>query len=77
MNLSHPLQYSTGRHIHQDASEHAHQICSSIKRVAKETHHEFSSTSSIENSCIKVGDKKDEDRNQEPWKNNGDKDDRP
>jgi hypothetical protein len=53
-----------------------HQIKSSVRRIASETYLEFSSTSSIEDSCIKVGDKNDKHRDQEPRKNNGDKDDR-
>ena len=73
--LSYPLHYSTKRNIYQDASKDAHQINSSIKRIASKTHLEFSSASSIEDSYIKVGDKNDKHRDQEPRKNNGDKND--
>ena len=69
-------QYSTKRNIYQDASKDAHQINSSVSRIASETHLEFSSTGSIEDSCIEVGDKNDKYRDQEPRKNNGDKDNR-
>ena len=68
-------QYLTKRSIYQDASKDAHQI-THLLRIASETHHEFSRTSSIEDSYTKVSDKNDKHPNQEPWKNNGDKDDR-
>ena len=64
------------RNIHQDASKDAHQIKSSVGHTASETHLEFSSTSSIEDSCIKIDEKYHKHRDQEPWKDNGNEDDR-
>ena len=77
------MQYSTSIQpreiIYQDAGINAHHInlffrC--IGRRARETHLDISRTSSIEESCIKVGDKNNEHRDQEARKNNGDKDER-
>ena len=65
--------------IYQDAGINADHINLFVRRIgciASETHLDISRTSSIENSCIKVGDKNDEHRNQEAWKNNRDKDER-
>ena len=44
--------------------------------MASETHLKFSRTCSIEDSYIKVSDENDEHRDQEPWKKDGDKDER-
>ena len=44
--------------------------------IISETHLEFSSTSSIKDSCIKIDEKNHKHRDQEPWKDNGNEDDR-